>query len=397
MRSKTTKFVLRAAAVVLAAACIVAVPSVSVPAHAETLQQKLDKNRSEQQKIKNKIAELKKQKADKQTIANQYKAQAESLQQRSDLCNNLIQQYSREVEKLDREIDAKNKEIEENKETFKKRLRAIQMSGDTANITLLLGADNLADFLSKAQIAKSVSAYDKKIINELIEARKKIEADEKVIKDKQEEQKKLFSELETALNEAEKLLAQAEQAVNAVSGDISEQDKLLKRQQQAESQLESEIARASGSGSYDHLIFTSINFAWPLNKKFHMITSPFGMRSDPFTGRGTMHKGTDISGPGINRQPIYASADGVVSLAKYNPGGYGNYVMISHGRASDGKTYTTLYGHMTSYSVYVGQSVKQGQQIGLVGSTGSSTGPHLHFEIRINNTPTNAMNYVTWR
>jgi mRNA-degrading endonuclease toxin of MazEF toxin-antitoxin module len=105
-------------------------------------------------------------------------------------------------------------------------------------------------------------------------------------------------------------------------------------------------------------------------------------------------EGIDIAGSGIKGKPIVAAADGIVSIATYNTGGYGYYVMVNHGTGSDGKKYVTLYAHMTKYIVKVGQSVRKGQTIGYVGTSGASTGYHLHFEIRANGSAVNPLKYL---
>lgn len=365
---------------------------VTFHAGADTLQQQLQDSIARQKEINAEISKLNKDKAGKQTIANQYNEQVNNLQKQINICNDLIHQYNTEMNKLESEIAQKNKEIEENKEIFKKRMRSIQMSGDRASVTLLLGANNLADFLAKAQMAKSISAYDQRITNELADAIKKIESDKKAVEDKQAEQKKVSAQLADAQKEYAVLLKDANSQVQAVNRDIDKQKAALAREEAAQRQIEKEIK--SSLQSHSNLIFTSLGFQWPLDSKYRIITSPFGPRKHPLYGVSKTHTGTDISGSGINGKPIYAAADGVVTVAKYNAGGYGNYVIINHGKASDGNYYQTLYAHQTRYIVSVGQTVKKGQQIGLVGSTGASTGPHLHFEVRVNGNPVNAMNYV---
>lgn len=367
------------------------VGTVDFQAGAASLQQQLEENLEKQQQIKENISKLNKDKSSKQAVANEYKAQVNNVQSRIDICNSLISQYNKEMDQLESQIEQKNQEIEETKETFKKRLRAIQMSGDTATVTLLLGADNLADFLAKAQLAKNVSAYDQKIINELAAAIQQIEADKKEVEDKQAEQKKISAQLAEAQEEYAALLKEAQSEVAAVNADISDQKAALAREEAAERQIEKEI-KASMESNKD-LIFTSFSFQWPLDSKYKKITSPFGYRIHPIYGTRKLHTGVDISGSGINGKPVYAAADGVISVAKYDRS-YGNYVIISHGTATDGKYYQTLYAHMTRDTVSVGQTVKKGQQIGLVGSTGDSTGPHLHFEMRVNGGRVNPLNYV---
>ncbi|CAI6330103.1 peptidoglycan DD-metalloendopeptidase family protein [Bacillus subtilis] len=129
-------------------------------------------------------------------------------------------------------------------------------------------------------------------------------------------------------------------------------------------------------------------FKWPTTYTKN-ITSPFGTRTDPVTGQKSVtHNGADISAPGINGTPALASAPGTVIVAGA-AGGYGNAVYIDHG-----KGIVTRYGHLSKVSTIVGKKVQQGEIIGLVGSTGKSTGPHLHFEIRINDTPVDPMPYL---
>ncbi len=385
-------------ALAMVACCLLQAPAVSFNAGAASLEQQLKDNLKEQNKIKNEIAKLKDDKKDKQAVADKYKKQVSNVQNRINICNKLINQYNSEMNKLEEEIAAKNEEIADTKDAFKRRLRAIQMSGDTATITLLLGADNLGDFLAKAQMAKNVSAYDKKIIDELVAAIKKIEADQKVIETKQAEQKDVSAQLASAQKEYTGLLNDAKADVNEVNKDISQQQALLKKYQQAEAELEESLREAAG---YDtgNLIMTSINFTWPV-PGHSRISSPYGYRIHPIYGYRKMHKGIDIPAPA--GRAIVASAAGVVSAVKTSSSGYGNHVIINHGKATNGNSYQTLYAHMTRYIVKKGQSVKKGQVIGYVGSTGASTGNHLHFEVRIQQNSkgsynhTNPSNYVKY-
>ncbi|MBQ3604237.1 MAG: peptidoglycan DD-metalloendopeptidase family protein, partial [Clostridia bacterium] len=130
---------------------------------------------------------------------------------------------------------------------------------------------------------------------------------------------------------------------------------------------------------------------FPLKTKGVYISSPYGMRTHPITGEYKMHSGVDFSAPNgtINKEPIYAAQAGEVIFAGTR-GGYGNYIIVDHG-----KGITTCYAHCSSIGVTTGQQVKQGQVIGKVGDTGSSTAPHLHFEVRIDGATTQPMNYVS--
>lgn len=147
-----------------------------------------------------------------------------------------------------------------------------------------------------------------------------------------------------------------------------------------------------GDTDYEENIIPGTNFWWPLDEnRQYTITSPFGRRIHPITGTVKDHKGIDIGGPGgINGVAIIASADGVVTTSAYDADGYGNYVIISHANG-----YQTRYAHNTRNIVSKGDQVTRGQVIAYVGTTGASTGPHLHFEVRLNGLPQNPLNYVS--
>lgn len=133
---------------------------------------------------------------------------------------------------------------------------------------------------------------------------------------------------------------------------------------------------AAAASSKPQLSFTG--FACPL-KSYTRVSSEYGWRKNPVSGVNRLHAGIDLAAPGGT--PIYATASGYVQVAGWSSGGYGNYVIIYHGSMSDGNAYSTLYGHMRSVATSAGKYVKQGELIGYVGSTGNSTGNHLHLEV----------------
>ena len=144
---------------------------------------------------------------------------------------------------------------------------------------------------------------------------------------------------------------------------------------------------AEVAASKPTLSFTG--FFSPL-KSYSRISSEYGWRKNPVTGVNKLHAGTDFAAPGGT--PIYAAASGYVQVAGWSSGGYGNYVIIYHGSMSDGNAYSTLYGHMRSVATSAGKYVKQGELIGHVGSTGNSTGNHLHLEVWKGGKKANAVN-----
>ena len=144
---------------------------------------------------------------------------------------------------------------------------------------------------------------------------------------------------------------------------------------------------AAAASSKPQLSFTG--FICPL-KSYTRISSEYGWRKNPVSGVNKLHAGTDFAAPGGT--PIYAAASGYVQVAGWSSGGYGNYVIIYHGKMSDGQQYSTLYGHMRSVATSAGKYVQQGELIGYVGSTGNSTGNHLHLEVWKGGSKANAVN-----
>ena len=144
---------------------------------------------------------------------------------------------------------------------------------------------------------------------------------------------------------------------------------------------------AAASASKPQLSFSG--FACPL-KSYSRISSEYGWRKNPVSGVNKLHAGIDFAAAGGT--PIYAAASGYVQVAGWSTGGYGNYVIIYHGKMSDGNTYSTLYAHMRSVATSAGKYVKQGELIGYVGTTGNSTGHHLHLEVWKGGSKANAVN-----
>lgn len=244
------------------------------------------------------------------------------------------------------------------------------------------------------------------VMDEIAEAVQSLHADRAALEAKRADLESYQSELATkksALDaqvaEINAVLAKLGQATSQYNSSLAA---LNAKQDALESQLASILRKEAeeqrrqqqGGGSVQIL---SSGFIWPLpgGRSAYWISSEFSpSRKHPITGVVRAHTGTDYVCSGINGKPIYAAADGTVSIASYDDGGYGYFVMINHG-LKGGDSYATLYAHMTHYTVSQGQSVKQGQVIGYVGSSGAATGPHLHLEVRINGTPVNPNPYFS--
>lgn len=371
--------------------------SVYVPAGAaSTSQMREDINDLEKksQELEKEIAKLKKNKAEQNKIKAKLDDQITVLQEQVAACQRLIGSYKGEIKEYEAKIAEKEAEIEDTKYLFRQRMRSIYMSGSTNNdLMVLLDADSFSDYLALSEVSKTIAAHDKKIVTEITTAIETINESKKAMNEKIAAQNELKKTL--ASKQAKLKTQQAE--INGVIADINkDQSALEKENKQYEAaikKLEQEIQNAlAGATGSKNPVFVSGRFTWPC-PGYYNITSYYGYRVNPVSGKYKLHGGIDIASAGIYGKPIVAAADGVVLSAGYNTGGFGNWVMINHGTYG-GKQYATVYAHMCKTpSVKAGQKVKAGQTLGYVGSTGNSTGNHLHFEIRVNGDRVNPMNY----
>lgn len=292
-----------------------------------------------------------------------------------------------EAAKVDAAHDLENQQLER----YRSRVRAMEENGSYNILALILKADNLAELLTSIDDISEIMESDRELENEYIEAREHREevkakyeefraefegkqddlrAEQDALKDELEEATKLLEEITNDLEHHAEELAELEAAQQEAEANIYSLIAELEAERQAAAAA---AAPASGGGGG---VSGTGSFIWPCPSCYY-ITSRQGPRTHPITGVYKNHAGTDI---GAQYGATVVAADGgTVSLAGVN-GGYGNCVMINHGNG-----YYTLYGHLSSIAVYEGQGVSQGDVIGYVGSTGNSTGPHLHFEIRSGN------------
>ncbi|HCC34377.1 MAG TPA: hypothetical protein DEQ02_01585 [Ruminococcaceae bacterium] len=313
----------------------------------------------------------------------------------------LLDEYIDQVEKLDEEISAKEVEItaketdlNERKALFKERLRAMYISGNTTQLEVILSATDFGDFLARTELVQSVSEHDNDLMDELMDSIISIEEAKAQLKSDLEKVTAKKSEMEKEKESLQKKIMDSQDAMTAISSQADH----IKDQLAADSQREAAIADAlSNSGiEYD---FSSGEFAggpdpvsglfqWPV-PTISTISSYYGMRW------GRLHAGIDIAGGASTYgSDIVAARSGTVSLiANQGGSGWGLYVMVDHG-IIDNIHYATLYAHCSKIKAVEGETVKAGQTIALIGSTGWSTGPHLHFEIYVNGSRINPLNYV---
>ncbi|MBL8068473.1 MAG: peptidoglycan DD-metalloendopeptidase family protein [Armatimonadetes bacterium] len=305
-----------------------------------------------------------------------------SVQDQLDKTERELESAKREQQKLATELREQTEKLEQIKIRVGHRIRAMYVQGDGSPIALLSESENLSDLAARKALLERIADKDREIFTEARVLRdtvlaKKKERDAKVIQVAAliEQRTKQLAELESVRAEKKAMFA----SLKAEENDLEDRyDDMLKESQKLEAQIAALQAKASGSTP----IFSG-KFILPVNGRF---SSGFGYRVHPISGVRKMHTGQDIAAP--SGTAIKAAGSGKVITAAYL-NGYGNTVVIDHGGGV-----STLYGHCSRLFVSVGQTVSQGQKIAAVGSTGYSTGPHLHFEVRINGKPVNPLGRI---
>ncbi len=286
-----------------------------------------------------------------------------------------------EVENKKAEVEAAKEQVEKYKVSLRKRLRVMYKFGKTGYLQILLKSDSLVNALTRLDRVKFLAEYDKDTLEKLRQLKEQLEINQKELEQEQKELEDLREEQVKQKDELEKSYEQSLAKKKQIYSNM-EAAKRQKRQLQLESaKVTEELKKMKAKRAY-----VGGQMAWPLDLKNRTITSYFGRRRSPTAGASRNHGAIDIAAPtGDN---IYAALDGTVYSSSYS-GGYGNMVIINHGGGV-----TTLYAHASARLVSAGQKVTQGQAIARVGSTGISTGPHLHFEVRVNGIRRDPLNYV---
>lgn len=340
---------------------------------------------AEQASIKTKISKLQSSQADAQSQLEEINNLIDNLNSQIDTINSQIAVQEVEIAGIEANIAEKQTAIDESYERFRSRMRTMYIMGDiSGGLMTLLSSENFDDILSNMVYLEVMANYDQDVIDTLTLDKNGFEAEKAEIEVKKaeiEEQKSTLSIKKAELSEQQ---AEASSLLSQIAADKAalqeEQAKIDKEMSLARQQLDAiinNVTRASDNDTY-----VGGAWRWPA-PGYGRITSKFGWRA----WSNSYHKGIDIGAP--MGAKIVAANSGKVVTSSYNAGGYGNYVIVDHGGG-----YMTVYAHLSKKSVSVGQQVSRGQTVGLCGSTGRSTGPHLHFEIRVNGVAKNPTNYI---
>ncbi|WP_350344159.1 peptidoglycan DD-metalloendopeptidase family protein [Proteinivorax tanatarense] len=357
------------------------------------IEEGIERRRSETNQLERDIAEI----SDK---ISKLDGQLKQQRDRINKLNSDIQNTEAKIKETDIEIAETEEFLEETTEHLETRLVTMYQQGSVGYLEVLLNAASFSDFLSRFNALRTIAEDDRRLVEEIKEARDFLEVE----RQKQVERKESLVSMRAEAQAVEQRLQANRREQDSLSAKLHEKKSFtqarIAQKEQAAKDVEKKIERLIRENQQQNVVNATGQFIWPVpGYGFDWVTSPYGYRNHPISGGQRLHTGIDIGiprarwagSPGFNGNPvdIVAADGGVVVHAGGNRSvGYGLYVIIDHG---GGKS--TLYAHMHNISVNVGQEVSQGQSIGHVGSTGASTGPHLHYEIRINGQHTNPMNY----
>lgn len=359
--------------------------------YAEDSNSNLTDLQNKQQDLQNQLTESNEQLNEVQSQLSDNLQQIEKLDEKIKQSEDKISQLDTQVKELQEEIsniqsqlEVAEKNYETQKEIMEKRLVAIYEAGDTRYIDVLLKSNNLSEFLSNYYLITEITTMDQSLLDEVETQKKEIELSKEKLEKNQETlgaalqtQTKTATVLQNTKTLRENYISRLSDEEKAKQAQIDE----ITAQYEAVNNQILELAKQGLDTEYIGGVL-----AWPV-PGYTKITSNYGMRVHPITGQYKLHTGVDISAPiGAN---FVAANDGIVTKAEYNTA-YGNMVIIDHGGGI-----STLYAHGSEILVTVGQTVKRNEAILKVGSTGYSTGPHAHFEVRINGVVTNPIEYIT--
>lgn len=301
-----------------------------------------------------------------------------------------ISNYETLISQTEAELaDAQERE-EAQYELFCSRVRAMEKRGEISYWSVLFRANSFTDLLSRLDIINEIMDADQKVIDDLKALQEEIEEQKTTLETSKTESEAAKAELVSKKSELDTQRAEANAVIQQLVSNENETEAAIDGLEEEEAAIQAEIERlnrewaAQQAANGKPVESNPGGYIWPVDSRY--ITSTMGGRASPGGIGSTNHKGTDIGRVGYTSS-VYASKAGTVIVSQYS-NSYGNYVVISHGSGN-----TTLYAHMSSRKVEVGQYVNQGDVIGITGSTGNSTGPHLHFEITENGVRVNPLSH----
>ena len=358
---------------------------------AEEINNETNNLESQRDELQNQIDEASGQLEDIQNELSDNLKQVQKLderiatsQQELDELNAKIAEMQKNAEEVESNLKEVQEKYDRQKELLDNSLIAIYESSDTKYLDVILSSKSISEFLSNYFLVTELASYEMDLLNEMQAKKEEIETSKK----KLDENKKQLADIKTNQTKTAKVLENTKSVRENFIAKLSDEEKEIQTKideyNTRFNEINAEILALAMQGIDTKYIGGEL--AWPV-PGYTRISSKYGMRTHPITGVYKLHTGVDISAPmGAN---FIAANDGIVTKASYNSA-YGNMVIIDHGGGI-----STLYAHGSEILVQVGQVVKRGDAVLKVGSTGYSTGPHAHFEVRLNGVVTDPMPYIT--
>ena len=354
---------------------------------ADDVDDKLSMYEQQRKELQDQINEAKKTVNNTVIEKNALLKELKDINDNIDDLQNTISQLDTEISEAQVQIDATQLEIDNKQRDldgrlaiFNTRLKEIYQYGDVDFLEVLLQSSDLTDFLTRFEYLRYIADNDQKLLEEVKELKQSLEEVKTslvALKDGLESKKITH---ESKVQELQVASSRQQELVNDKQNQLDLEYASLAAFEEASNQIASQIRSLQSSSGQ-----APSSMVWPCPSS-HRITSKYGPRVHPIKKTKSVHTGVDIGAS--SGSSIVAAADGKVIAAGYNSA-YGNYIIVDHGGGT-----STLYGHMSAFVAHNGDQVTAGQQIGKVGSTGLSTGPHLHFEVRINGQHTSPNSYI---
>ena len=308
---------------------------------------------------------------------------------RSEIANTeeQIAQYQNMIDVTEQKIAETQQKHEAQYELFCTRVRAMEERGTVSYWSVLFHSADFSEMLSAVDFIEEIMESDQRVIEDLQATEEQLASEQEMLEGQLADQEAVREELAARNRELNSQLSEARNLIASIAADEAAYQKLIREKEAAAAQEQAEIVRLSRElAAQQNQGATKGGYIWPCSS--HYVTSPLGSRYTGIKGASTNHMGIDIGRVYYSTQ-VVASKAGTVIIAGYNK--YrGNYVVVSHGSGN-----TTTYQHLSKISVKVNQKLSQGQVLGVTGSTGVSSGPHLHFEITENGQIVNPLNYLT--
>lgn len=356
----------------------------------DALEEQRDALRAEREEMQAGIDELESQQADVLQQKAALDAQNEVYRQEIELIEEQVSLYTQLVEQKRQEVELATQAESEQLATYRRHVRAMEENGRYTYLSILFGSRSLGELMSNLDMIGEIMEADQRSYEQYTAAREQseqIQAEyETMLTELDSRQSELETEkaaLEVQIDEATQMIVDLEAQLETDRAAYEEQ---LAKEAALEADIQEMIAELERQEAANSIVSTG-TYIWPLPG--YRPGSAYGWRIHPIWGDRRFHAGEDIGAP--MGTSILAADSGIATVIPDNGNGYGNYIIINHGGGR-----TTLYAHMSGFAVSNGATVTQGQVIGYVGSTGNSTGPHLHFEVRINGATTDPKSYFSF-